>query len=110
MFVSPRFRDFFGSGPIRTRQRARPAVSERTGPAARELDDLWANAEEILLEFAEAHLRAVRAKAEFTPAPVFEAEFIPAPVSKPEFIPACAAPGVALGNPRNEKSENRSEK
>jgi hypothetical protein len=98
MFVSPRFRDFFGSGPIRTRRRERPAPSERTDPAARELDELWSNAEEILFEFAEAHLRAVRAKGEFTPAPmskpefipapVFKSEFIPAPVSKPEFIPA----------------------
>lgn len=91
MFVSPRFRDFFGSGPIRTRRRARPAVSEQAGPAARELDELWANAEDILLEFAEAHLRALRARAEFTPAPVFESQFTPAPACEPEFIPAPTA-------------------
>ena len=88
MFVSPRFRDFFGSGPIRTRRRERPAPSERTEPAAQELDELWANAEEVLFEFAEAHLRALRAKGEFIPAPVCKSEFIPAPVDKPEFIPA----------------------
>jgi hypothetical protein len=93
MFVSPRFRDFYGSGPIGIRRRERPAVSERPGPAARELDELWANAEEILLEFAEAHLRAVMAKAEFIPAPVCEPEFIPAPVCEAEFIPAEASPG-----------------
>jgi hypothetical protein len=67
-------------------------------PTAHELDEFLSNAEEILLDFAEAHLRAVRAKAEFIAAPdcepefiaapVFKAEFIPAPVCKPEFVPA----------------------
>lgn len=88
MFVSPRFRDVFGSGPIRTRRRERPAAPDRTETAIRELDERLSNAEAILLDFVEAHGRAVRAKAEFIPAPVYESEFIPAPVFKAEFIPA----------------------
>ena len=98
MFVSPRFRDLLGSGPIRTRRHQRPAALDRAESAIRELDERLSNAEAILLEFAEARGRAVRAKAEFIPAPVskpefipapvFKSEFIPAPVSKPEFIPA----------------------
>jgi len=88
MFVSPRFRDLFESGPVRTRRRERPAPLDRAESAICELDEMLSNAEAILLDFVEARRRAVRAKAEFIPAPIFEAEFIPAPVSKPEFIPA----------------------
>lgn len=91
MFVSPRFRDFFGSGPIRTRRRERPAALDRAENAIRELDERLSNAEAILLDFAEARRQEVLAKAEFIPAPVSKPEFIPAPVCKPEFIPAPAA-------------------
>lgn len=54
MFVSPRFRDVFGSGPIRTRRRERPAAPDRTETAIRELDERLSNAEAILLDFVEA--------------------------------------------------------
>lgn len=88
MFVSPRFRDLSESGPIRTRRRERPAALDRAETAIRELDERLSNAEAVLLDFADERGRAVRAKPEFVPAPVFKSEFIPAPVDKPEFIPA----------------------
>jgi hypothetical protein len=88
VFVSPKFRDLLGSGPIRARRGERPPAVDRVETAVRELDERLSNAEAILLDFAEARGRAVRAKAEFIPAPVYEPEFIPAPVFKAEFIPA----------------------
>lgn len=104
MFVSPRFRDLFGSGPVRTRRHERPTALDRTETAIRELDERLSHAEAILLGFAEERGRAVRAKAEFIPAPACKPEFIPAPVCKPEFIPAAelssadTSQGVAIAN------------
>lgn len=62
MFVSPRFRDIFASGPVKTRRTDNPASEARAGSTGE--TDRAAHAEAIWLDITAAHRRAARV---FTP-------------------------------------------
>ena len=63
MFVSPRFRDIFSSGPVKTRRSDASSEPQRADEASAEADR-DAEVESIWLDITAAHRRAARV---FTP-------------------------------------------
>lgn len=65
MFISPRFRDIFGSGPIEVRRTDEPSAATRRESSGQSGDVAEAaDPEAIWLDITAAHRRAARA---FTP-------------------------------------------